>query len=261
MNWRLGVALLVIGGGLTVWGFIEWRLGRGASSTPQRMTLKELIARGPEGNPNIILTDFELCENYVYQSENGRWKGVYVPVVPQGEGPQSGGPPRPTSGVKAILFSINVRSEAEIPAVMGKRELPALVTNSITSLGAEETRLLQQSYGGLDPKKVLIIQEGRKLMSGALVALIFAGGGLLVLGGIGVIALSIVRGRQDTSDPPKRRRPRDEEDEERPRKRRRRDEEDEDEDDRPRKRRSRENEDEDDEPRPKRRRPRDEDDD
>src|SRR5262249_23501112 len=153
------------------------------------------IARGPEGNPNIILTDFELCDNYVITEENGRWKGVYVPIVPLGEGPKSGGQARPTSGIKAILFSINVHNSSDIKRVLEKRELPARVMNSIKSLGSEETSLLQQSYGGLDPKKVLIIQEGRKVMSGAILALMLGGGGVLVLAGGAVIVMGVIRNR------------------------------------------------------------------
>jgi len=273
MFWRIGLGMLVIGGVLLVWGFFEWRLGRGASSKPERITLKQLIARGPAGNPNIILTDFELCDNYVYKEENGRWNGVYVPVVPVGEGRQNGGPARPTSGVKAILFSLNIHNQAEIVPVLGKRELPALVTNSIRSLGSDETKLLQETYGGLDSKKVLLIQECRKVMSGAILALSFGGGGALFLGGIGGIAKGIMGGRpssaarpkgrprddDDEDRPRKRRRDDDDEDDDRPRKRRARDEAEEDDDDRPRKRRPRD-EDEEDDPRPKRRRPRDEDD-
>src|SRR5262249_54516193 len=122
MNWRLGLALAVVGGGLIAWGVMEWWLGRGASATPERISLKALIARGPQGNPNIILTDFELCDNYVVEKKNGAWHGVYVPVVPAGEGVREGGPARP-SNVKAVLFSLNVHNDAEITNLLGKREL------------------------------------------------------------------------------------------------------------------------------------------
>jgi hypothetical protein len=248
MNWRIGIGLAVVGGLLIGWGVMEWRLGRGASSTPERISLKQLIARGPEGNPNIILTDFVLCDNFVVEEENHRWKGVYVPVVPADEANRGAGPLRPTNNIKAILFSLNVHNEGEVNGVLGKRELPALVTNRIRSLGSEEKKLLQQTYGGIDANTCLIIQEGRTPFSGTLLALMFGGGAILLLGGLGLVGFGIMSGRQATTGSKKKLKRRREEDQ---------DEDDED-DERPRKRRRDDEEDEDDEPRPKRRRPRDE---
>jgi hypothetical protein len=243
----------VVGGGLIVWGVLEWRLGAGASATPERISLQQLIARGPSGNPNIILTDFELCDNFVFEEKNGRWTGVYVPVVPAGQGPRGPGPvTAPPGGVKAVLFTLNVHSESDVQSVLNRRELPALVTNRIRSLGSEEKRLLEQSYGGIDVNTCLIIQEGRTPFGGGLLALVFGGGAVLLLAGIGVMALGFVKSRQESASPRRKKRRRREEE----------DDEDEEEDERPRKRRRREEEDdEDDEPRPRRRRKRDDDDD
>jgi hypothetical protein len=251
---------------------MEWRLGRGASATPERISLKQLLARGPEGNPNIILTDFELGDNFVYETKNNRWTGVYVPAVPtgdpnagagpgrQGEPNAGAGPGRPTR-INAVIFSLNVHNEAEIKTILGRRELPALVTNRIRSLGSEEKRLLENSYGaGIDVNKCLIIQEGRTPMSGAILALMFGSGALLLLWAAGLAVAGFIQRGQDVRGGGRRKRREDEEDDEdRPRKRRRTDEDDEeDEEDRPRKRRKTDDDD-DDEPRPKRRRSRYED--
>jgi hypothetical protein len=230
MRWRIIIGLAVVGIGLLCWGGMEWNLGRGASSTPERITLKQLIARGPEGNPNIILTDFELGDNYVITEKNGRWNDVYVPAAPAGELNAGAGPGQPQAPIKAVIFSLHVHSEPEIGPVLGKRELPALVTNRIRSLGSEEKRLLKDSYGGnIDVDHCLIIQEGRTPTSGAVLALIFGGGLLALLGAVGVAVMPLLAGRSASSP--------------RARKRGRRDDDDED----------------DDEPRRKRRRPRDED--
>ncbi|HEX5270297.1 MAG TPA: hypothetical protein VFW33_07420 [Gemmataceae bacterium] len=240
MRWRLVICLAVLGIGLMLWGGMEWWLGRGASSTPERISLAQLIARGPEGNPNIILTDFELGSNFVYEEKNGSWNGVYVPAVPAGQANPAAGPGRPAEQIKAVIFSLNVHSDPEIGTVLGKRELPALVTNRIRSLGSEEKRLLQQTYGGaIDVDHCLIIQEGRKPMSNLLLSLMFGGGLLLLAGSVGTVAITFLGDRKRTA--PRRKSRRDDDDDDRPRRRRR------DEDD------------EDDEPRPKRRRPRDED--
>ncbi len=225
MFWRIGIGLAVVGGILIGWGVMEWRLGRGASATPERISLKQLIARGPEGNPNIILTDFALCDNYVIEEENGRWKGVYIPVIPADEANLGGGPAHAGANVKAVLFTLNVRNEADIARVLERRELPALVTNRILSLGSEEKKLLQQSYAGFNADTCLIIQEGRTLTRGSTLTLIFGGGAVLLLGGIGLLAFGIVRSRQEKATLAKRKRRRDEDEEgeedERPAKRRR----------------------------------------
>jgi hypothetical protein len=227
VRWRLVICLAVVGIGLLLWGGMEWSLGRGASSKPERITLNQLIARGPEGNPNIILTDFELGDNFVYETKNGAWSGVYVPAFPAGEVKPGAGPGQPPAAVKAVIFSLNVHSEGEIGPVLGKRELPALVTNRIRSLGSEEKNLLQQHYGaGIDVNKCLLIQEGRTPMSGAVLVLIFGGGLLALAGAVAVVVTGFMVGRPGSSSGGRRKRGRDEEDdeEERPRRRRRRDE-------------------------------------
>jgi hypothetical protein len=230
VRWRIIIGLAVVGIGLLLWGGMEWNLGRGASSKPERITLKQLIARGPEGNPNIILTDFELGDNFVYETKNGAWTGVYVPAFPADE-LKPAGPGQPPAAIKAVIFSLHVHSEAEINSVLAKRELPALVTNRIRSLGTEEKNLLQQHYGaGIDVNKCLLIQEGRTPMSGAVLALIFGGGLLALAGAVGLAVTGFVGGRQGGSSGGRRKRRRDDEEdeedeEERPRRRRRRDEE------------------------------------
>jgi len=57
---RLGIAGLVLGGMLLFAGFREWQLGAAASAQPEDLTLEQLIARGPDGNPNVRLHDFQL---------------------------------------------------------------------------------------------------------------------------------------------------------------------------------------------------------
>jgi hypothetical protein len=224
MRWRAVIGLAVVGIGLMLWGGMEWHLGRGASSKPERITLKQLIARGPDGNPNIILTDFELGDNFVYEEKDGRWTGVYVPAFPAGEPKAAGGPGQPPAAIKAVIFSLHVHSQAEVDSVLAKRELPALVTNRIRSLGSEEERLLQNHYGGgIDTKKCLLIQEGRTPMSGAVLALIFGGGLLCLLGAVGIVVGSIVADYKRTG-PKRKGRREDEDDEPRPRRRRPRDE-------------------------------------
>jgi hypothetical protein len=258
VRWRLIICLAALGIGLIVWGVVEWRLGAGASATPEPITLKQLIARGPQGNPNILLREYELGDDCVINTRNGAWNGVYVPVFPAGEANVPGGFRGQARPVKAVIFSLNVHNDAEIGTVLRKPELHALVTNRIRSLGSEERNLLQQKYGGIDVNTCLIIQEGRTTMGVATLALMFGGGILLLCGAVGVVVAGFYTGgaRKRPAFPRKPRRQDDDEEDDRPRRRRREDEE-EDEDDRPRRKRSRDDEaGEDDEPRRKRRRSR-----
>jgi hypothetical protein len=223
MYWRIGLVMAVVGIGLFVWGGVEMSLSRGASEKPEKISLEKLLARGAEGNPNIILTDFELGDNYVYEkdSKTSRWTGVYVPAVPADPSAPPGAPARP-GAIKAVIYSTNVHSEADVEKVLDKPELPGMVTNRIKSLGSQEKKLLKEQYGGdIDVDKCLIIQEGRTPFSGGGLAAIFGGGALLLLGGLGVIVLGIVQGRRGSADQVARRRRRDlDEDDERPRRRR-----------------------------------------
>lgn len=233
--WRIGILLLIASFFLLGFAWMERNLAVGASTTPEEISLKDLIARGPEGNPNIILKDYELGDNYVYDKEkySKSWKKVWVPVMAVTD-PEHADPPGRHAAVKnvqAILVSTRVKNESELVDRLDQERLPGMVTNRIDSLGYQEKELLSKSYPNANLDKCLIIEEGREPAgSGKLVAL--GGGGILsLLGGIGFLALSFVRRKSVPSY----------------------------EGDRPERHR-RLDEDEDDEPRSKRRRPRDEDD-
>ena len=79
-----GCFLPVVGICLLVVGFKEKEIAGMASKVPEEISLKNLIARGPDGNPNIILTDFVLCDNYVYKTRGTAfWTNAWIPVVPR----------------------------------------------------------------------------------------------------------------------------------------------------------------------------------
>ena len=254
MLWRIGLGLLVAGGICLFIGFMEAHLRGESSATPEEISLKALLARGGSGNRNIILKDYQLCENYVYEEKNNAWTGAWVPVVPSDEVARAGQPFRPTN-VRALIYSGHVRSGRDVETLLGQPRLKALVTTGIMSLGSEEKNLLQSSYPGTDFAQCLIIQEGRTPFSKPVLFLLFSGGVVGLLAGGGLIAFQIVRSRKGTPRRPRRRLADDEDDDEvdRPRRKRRSSDED-DEDDRPqRKRRPSDEDDEDDRPRRRRR--------
>ena len=206
---RLGIICLVVGCGLGYATYVEYSLGAYATKEPEQIRLQDLIARGPGGNPHVLLTDYELCDNFVYETKGGsHWTGVWVPIVPRGAaGPGPGQGLRPQR-VQAILFSTRVSNEAELPQRCGGPRLQGLVTNRIMSLGSEERRLLAESYPGTDFSRCLIFQEGRQPSSLTTVALLGGGSALCLAAGAGLIAGGVFANGWPGRSPPVTRRPR-----------------------------------------------------
>jgi hypothetical protein len=283
IRFRIAIVLFVFGVIAIVYGVYEWRLASGASARPEEISLRDLVARGPDSNPNIILKDFALSDDFVHEYDeklgpNSSWTKVWIPAYVPGAAPPAqrpGGFPfnpqpqqQPAGPIQAIILSTHVHNEADIQTRCAVPKLRAMVTNRIQSLGSEEKRLLQQSYPGTNFDKCLIIEEGREPASVGFLFLLFGGGLLLLAGGAGVLFVPMMLGwgGGGKTQLPRKLRPR----------RRKRGEEDEDQDEelaegwqppadervqeRPRRRRPAdedEPEEEEEPPRPRRRRPAD----
>ncbi|MCI0684516.1 MAG: hypothetical protein L0Y71_20585 [Gemmataceae bacterium] len=255
----IGAFLIIMGVLFFIFGWKEQGLAAASSKEPEEIALKNLIARGPDGNPNILLKDHVLCDNFVFKTRNGVWTSAWVPMVPResvGPGQATGGRP---AAVQAIMFSTNARDQADLYNRCGQQRVRCLVTNRITSLGSKERDMLQQSYPGTDFDRCLIVQEGREPAGAAKVFLMIGGGGVATLVGLGMVGFGLYQWRAQQSAPRKRRRrPRDddedEDDEPRPIKRRRprADEDEDDQEERPRARRRVERDDDEEEERPRR---------
>jgi hypothetical protein len=193
MFFRFGIALIVFGGILGYFTIQEGRLAATASSTPQEITLQQLIARGPEGNAHIILKDFEFGDNMVYQQdEHGTtWAKVWVPVVPH-QGIREGVGGR-ILNIQAIVKSSKVPGQSEFNQFATQTSIQGMVTNRIDSLGSEERGILQKSYPQTDFSKCLIVEDGRKPSSSGVILLMGAGTIVLIAGGAGLLVLSFRR--------------------------------------------------------------------
>ena len=190
---RLGIGALIAAAVLGYMTYTEGTLAMQSSAQPETITLKQLIARGANGNAHIVLTDFELCDNLVNQfNENNKavWTHVWIPVVPKDEvDPKHKGPLTPNN-VKALLFSTSITNEPEMEAKLNQPRVQGMVTNRITSLDPKIRNLLKQSYPGTDFDKCLIIQEGRAPFGFGLVALTGGGAVLALLIGVVLLILS-----------------------------------------------------------------------
>jgi hypothetical protein len=193
MLFRLGIALIVFGCILGYFTIQEGRLASTASSTPQEITLQQLIARGPAGNAHIILKDFEFGDNSVIQQdEHGTtWSKVWVPVVPH-QGNREGVATK-VLNIQALVKSSKVRGDFEMNNFTRQTSLQGMVTNRIESLGSEERKILQQSYPQTDFSKCLIIEDGRKPFNSGVILLMGAGTLVLAAGGVGLLVLGARR--------------------------------------------------------------------
>jgi hypothetical protein len=227
-----GVTVLVIGGLLVFAGFQEKSLADVASAAPEEISLAALIARGPDGNPNLIITDFVLCENYVFQTKNGIWQTAWVPAVPVQADNQAGGGRPPV--VHALIMTTHAKSQAQLYQRCGQARLGVLMTNRINSLSGDVRNLLTQSYPGTDFSRCLILQEGREVAGHSKLVLLLGSGIILVLVALVLLGGAAYLWQKERSAPSGKRRPAVD------------DEEDEDEDDRPApRRRDRDDHDED----------------
>ena len=183
MFWRLrlGISGLVLGGMLLFTGFREWQLGAAASAAPEDLTLEALIARGPDGNLNVRVSDFMLADNYVYFLDDSgvSWSSVLIPAVPKTLGEQSAHVLNP----RVIVKSTHTPSENELDMLRRRTRIQGLVVNRIEELGTEEKNLLRQDYPGMDLDKCLILEEGRQPSGFGAVFLMGGGGLALLLGG------------------------------------------------------------------------------
>jgi hypothetical protein len=213
---RLGIISLVLGLGLGYATYVEYNLGAYATKEPEEMRLQDLIARGPGGNPHLLLTDYELCDNLVYESRgaaNSPWTGVWVPIVPRGAADRVPGQRLAPQQVQAILFTTRASDGADLERRCAGPRLQGLVTNRIMSLGSKERKLLAESYPGTDFSRCIIFQEGRRPSSLTTVFLMGGGVALCLAAGAGLIAGgAFANGWPGRSTPPPRRprrRPRD----------------------------------------------------
>lgn len=81
--------LIGLGVGMVLIGFLfvkaaegeELRLA-GVEKTLERMTLAQLITRGPGGPKHVIVSDYAMCDDYVVVKRRTLWEGVYLPIIP-----------------------------------------------------------------------------------------------------------------------------------------------------------------------------------
>jgi hypothetical protein len=190
---RIGLALLVIGGVFFYLGLKERALASKATAGPEEIPLAKLLIRGADGNPNIVLTQFVPCEDYVYEEDATHWTGAWVPVVPFDKNSPEKIHTETPKNVQALIFTIKARSESELFQRLNRPKIPALVVNNIVSLKSEHKKLLQEKYPETDFEKCLIIQEGREPAGNTQLLAMIGGGGLAAVVGLGLTLFGVAQ--------------------------------------------------------------------
>jgi hypothetical protein len=198
---RAVIAPVVIGIVFLGVGFKEQKLADTSSAEPEPISLARLLERGPNGNPNLILSDFELCENWVYEKKTmvgvavGEWTKVWVPIVPTSDANRAGAGfvnLQDPQNIRTLILSSRVHNENEVAPTLAVKQLSGMVINQIAALSSKEKDLLRQGYPGVNFDNVIIFEENRQPASSEKIGWLLAGGGLLVIVGIGIAVKKIL---------------------------------------------------------------------
>jgi hypothetical protein len=175
---------LIAAGTCAYFGAEAYYLASRSSQEPEEISLQDLIKRGSEGNPNIILKDFVIFDDFVYEKKalSARWTRVWVPVVPSNEAEKASG----KAAIRVFLYSENVGNEKEARARFEHPKMRGLVNPNAPKPGIIGSVLIKRSYPGTDPSRCIMIEEGLE-PAGPLKLLMYALGVALFLGMTGGI--------------------------------------------------------------------------
>lgn len=158
LRYVLMVFPLMLAGLCAVFGIQEYALSARSSQQPEETSLRDLIKRGPGGNPNIILKDFSIFEDYVYEKRFGEWKRVWVPIIPTGSDDVA----LSKRAIRAFLYSEDLRNDKEVRQRFGKAKLRCMVNPEAPKPGIIGSILIEKSYPGTKSSDCIIIEEGKE---------------------------------------------------------------------------------------------------
>jgi hypothetical protein len=212
---RLNCAAIVIGVGLFMYGVKVANVRANSRTEPQTLTCEELLTRGPGDNLHVVLTDFVLLPEYVYEAGVGGWNGAWVPTVShellQAE-LASVLKVQPTElasvseerrrdalhklkwselDVKLIVCFRHARSEADVESQLVANELHGtlLRDQGLGGLSSKKRAMLADTYARAHLADCWVLEEGLTPATAANAAAYQWGGGALLIGGLAVAAL------------------------------------------------------------------------
>jgi hypothetical protein len=150
------------------------------SNNPESITLDRLTARGPDGNPHVLVTEFSFSDKFIVWSDaptggspqGGMWKHSWVPI-------------QSSNGFALVkVKASDAGSEIQMSRWAQRATLHGLVINKIDKLGQAEIDLLKQSYPNADFDRVLLIEADRSAPSSFWGLGLAASLGLVLVGGL-----------------------------------------------------------------------------
>jgi len=160
IRYRLMLGTMIGALACLYFGTQEFLLSARSSREPEEISVRDLIRRGPEGNPNIILTDFSIFEDYICQKKmiSGRWTKVWVPIVPKDDNTEGD----EKAAIHVFMYSENVANEAEARLRFSKPKLRGLINQEAPKPGIIGSIMIEKRYPGTKPHNCIIIVEGKE---------------------------------------------------------------------------------------------------
>jgi len=141
----------------------EYLLFSQSTKEPEEISLRELIQRGSDGNPNIILTDYEIFNDYIYRKRLlGRvWQKVWIPIVPSDEdGDETAVDSNPA--IHVFLYGEDVEGESGVRERFDRPQFRGMINPMAPTPGIIQSVLINQRYPGTKVENCMIIVEGKE---------------------------------------------------------------------------------------------------
>ena len=184
------IALLI-----SVYGYMEYRVGRNSNKIPASLDIGELEAKHTKlANYHIRLGEhIKMYSESIFMKKGNRVRHLYYPVISKIQY-NSLLPHLRMKRSSKLKIAVLVRTKEfkkidDIPNEdITEKSLQGLVINEIRMLSREEKSLLQKTYPNSDFEKVFILEEGR-VPSSVAKALFILFGALSVAIGFFVIGM------------------------------------------------------------------------
>ena len=145
---------LIFGGILGLIAGADSRTYSIGSVPPQRLTLAELIAKGPGDNRHVTVTDFRIG-GFAFEGKNGVWRQVWVPLFPRND---------PGHEIRVLLASNQIAGEAALRVLVQTGQVTGICSASPrTTFGTVLGPQLREANRGAELNSVWNIDELRSL--------------------------------------------------------------------------------------------------
>lgn len=145
------------GGFLLVWQAMDGALLGGGNFTPQVLSCKDLIEKGPGDNGHVVLTDFRLNDDAVakHQSfwQDTTWKKAWVQAVPADSPP----------GKQPVLVLVELddkKTMTDVQKLQRAGRIQGVLRRDLPRFQSDEADVLKKAYPGTDFTNCWFLQQG-----------------------------------------------------------------------------------------------------